>query len=421
MNKLTKLAAMLVVSSPLLIKAQGYQVNFQGQVQQGMGSAGAALMQDGAALFFNPGGMSHLKGNHIDLGITPTFANGQFVDSNTGAMARTESPVSTPFAAYGVFGSKDSTKFLSKFKFGLGIYTPFGSTVDWEKGWGGRYALTHLQLKAIYFQPTVSYKITDKLGFGAGFVYVNGAVNLQKDIPVFASTDVTLSNPSSVELNGKASGFGANVGIYYKPIEKLSIGLTYRSKVNMKVSEGDVTFTMPAGVNPVIAANFPNQKFTSELPLPQVITLGLAFKATDKLDLALDINNVGWKAYDTLAFDYDNNTAGLKDTKSPREYKSIFAFRLGGQYKITDAFTVRLGGGYALTPVQDGFVTPETPDANRVYGTLGLGYTIKQKFSINASVYYTSLKREGTNFETNLTGTYQTKVIAPGLALSYKF
>ncbi len=195
MNKLTKLAAMLVVSSPLFIKAQGYQVNFQGQVQQGMGSAGTALMQDGAALFFNPGGMSHLKGNHIDLGITPTIANGQFLSDFTGKTYRTESPVSTPFAVYGVFGTKDSTKTLSKFKFGLGIYTPFGSTVDWEKNWEGRFALTHLQLKAIFFQPTVSYKITDKMGIGAGFVYVNGAVNLQKDIPV-------------VDANGTGHHFG---------------------------------------------------------------------------------------------------------------------------------------------------------------------------------------------------------------------
>ena len=34
--------------------AQGFQVNLQGQKQQGMGGAGTALMQDGAALFYNP-------------------------------------------------------------------------------------------------------------------------------------------------------------------------------------------------------------------------------------------------------------------------------------------------------------------------------------------------------------------------------
>ena len=311
---------------------------------------------------------------------------------------------------------------LGKFKFGLGVYTPFGSTVDWEKGWGGRYTLTHLELKAIFIQPTVSYKINSKLGIGAGFCYVNGSVNLQKDIPVFSSSDVSQSNPASVELNGKASGYGANFGVYFKPTSKLSLGLTYRTQVNMKVKEGDVTFTIPPGTNPVISSNFPNQKFSSTLPLPQVLTLGTAFKATDKLDIALDINYVGWKAYDTLAFDYSNNTAGLKDTKSPRSYSNTFAFRLGGQYKITEAFTARIGGGYALTPVKEGYVTPETPDANRVYGTLGLGYTIKQKFSVNASLYYASFKRENTtNTETNLSGTYKTTVIAPGIALSYKF
>jgi long-chain fatty acid transport protein len=42
------------------IQSQGFQVNLQGQKQQGMASAGTALIQDASALFFNPGGVSKL-------------------------------------------------------------------------------------------------------------------------------------------------------------------------------------------------------------------------------------------------------------------------------------------------------------------------------------------------------------------------
>lgn len=409
MTHLHKLAATLLLSAPFIAGAQGYQVNLQGQAQQGMANAGTAFIQDGASLFYSPGGMSFMKGNEVNIGVSPTISHGKFLDKNTNLTAETTSPVSYPFAAYGVFGIKDS----SKLKLGLGIYTPFGSTVEWQEGWMGRFALTRLQLQAIFFQPTVSYRINSKLGIGAGFVYANGKVNLQKDIPVVDAS----GKFGHAELNGKANGFGFNAGIYYKPIHQLSIGLTYRSQVNMEVKSGDATFTVPSPAS----ASFPNGKFKATLPLPQVLTLGLAYTPIEKLTIAADVNYVGWKAYDTLSFDYENNTTALADTKSAREYKNTFAFRLGGQYKVIESLALRLGVAYGISPVQDGYVTPETPDANRIIYTAGIGYTIKQKFGINASFYFSQLNREDTNLETGMSGTYKTNVVIPGVSVFYKF
>ncbi len=389
--------------------SQGFQVNLQGQKQQGMGGAGTALMQDGAALFYNPGGASFVAGNEVNIAVTPTIARGAFLDANTKQVSRTNSPVSMPFSAYGLFSLKDS----NNIKLGLAIYTPFGSTVQWEDKWTGRFALTRLELRAIFFQPTVSFQINKKWGVGAGFIYSNGKVNLQKDIPA----QFTNGDYGQAELSGKATGYGYNVGIYYKPTEKLAIGLTYRSKVNMKVKNGDAKFTVPSG----LSENFPNTSFTAELPLPQVATLGFAYKATSKLDLVLDINYVGWKAYDTLAFDYELNTTSLIDTKSPRNYKNTIAFRAGTQYKINEHITARLGLAYGITPVQKGYVTPETPDANRVNYTAGLGYQFGKRFRMDASFLFTHLERTDTNLETNLSGTFKTNVVAPGLALIYIF
>lgn len=399
----------ILLSFPLLQNAQGFQVNLQGQKQQGMGGAGTAFMQDASSLFFNPGGASFVNGNSIILGVTPTIARGAFLDANTNQVSRTNSPIGTPFAAYGLFQLKDS----SKLKLGLAIYTPFGSTVKWEDNWTGRFALTRLELRAIFFQPTISYKINKKLGLGVGLIYASGNVNLQKDIPLIDAN----GNYGHAELSGKANGYGFNVGVYFKPIEKFSIGLTYRSKVEMNVNDGQATFKVPTSV----AANFPDGKFKSKLPLPSVTTLGFAYKANQKLDFALDINYVGWKAYDTLSFDYENNTASLIDTKSARKYKNTFAFRAGAQYKINTHFAARLGLAYGITPVQNGYVTPETPDANRVNYTAGIGYELGKHLKIDASFLFTHLKRTDTNIETNLSGTFKTNVIAPGISVGYKF
>ncbi|MES2514593.1 MAG: outer membrane protein transport protein [Bacteroidota bacterium] len=408
MRHLYQAFLLFAIIHPVIHYAQGFQVNLQGQKQQGMGGAGTACMLDAAALFFNPGGSGFVKGNSALVGVTPTFARGAFMDAGTKEISRTNSPVSTPFAAYGLFEIKDS----SKLKLGLAVYTPFGSTVQWEDGWTGRFALTRLELRAIFIQPTVSYKITKKLGIGAGFVYATGKVNLQKDIPLI---DVD-GNYGHAELSGKASGYGFNAGIYFEPVEKLSIGLTYRSKVMMEVKSGQATFNVPAST----AANFPNGTFKSKLPLPSVTTLGFGYKVSGKLNFALDINYVGWKAYDTLSFDYENNTTSLIDTKSARMYRNTFAFRAGAQYKINTHFAARLGLAYGITPVQNGYVTPETPDANRVNYTAGFGYETKHLI-IDASVLFTHLERTDTNTETNLSGTFKTNVIAPGISIGYKF
>jgi len=128
----------------MFINAQGFQVNLQGQKQQGMAGAGTGLMQDPAAVFFNPGGVSFLQGNGATVGMTPTFANGTFLDADNNSVAHSNAPVGTPFTAYVVWGPDSS-----KFKFGFGVYTPFGSIASWPDNWTGRFALTYMKLQAI--------------------------------------------------------------------------------------------------------------------------------------------------------------------------------------------------------------------------------------------------------------------------------
>ncbi|MEO8760024.1 MAG: outer membrane protein transport protein [Bacteroidia bacterium] len=407
-----KIIAFTLLSAPVLLNAQGFQVNLQGQAQQGMAGAGTALMQDNSAVFFNPGGMSFLKDNSISGGVTATIAHGQYLDAASSTISKTDNPISTPFTGYAVFGCLDTTKYASHFKFGMGVYTPFGSTAKWEDGWTGRFALTSLKLQSIFFQPTVSWKINNKIGIGGGLVYGQGNVELKEDLPIYSN-----GTYGNADLTGKAHGWGYNLGVYIKPTDKFSIGLTYRSQVNMNLNNGTATITVPQSV----AAQFPSGPFTSSIPLPKVLTLGLAYQVNAKLALALDINYIGWKAYDTLAFNYKNNTPTFPDTKLPRDYKNTFAFRLGGQYHITSKFTARVGVALSLSPIKSGYVTPEVPDANKVNLTAGLGYKVCNRFRIDISYTFENLKRTDNNLALQMNGTYKTYLSAPGISLAYKF
>lgn len=392
-----------------LTYGQGYQVNLQGQVQQGMGSAGAALPIGASSMFYNPGASAFVDHNDIEIGATGVLSNILFTDANNGENWRSNSPMGTPFAAYGLYKPSDS----SRVRLGLAVYTPFGSTVSYEDGWTGRFALTRLELMSIFVQPTVSFKITDQISLGAGLVYSYGKVNLQKDLPITDSN----GDFASVELSGTGHGFGFNTGIYYQPSDKISLGLSYRSEIGMNVDNGQANFYVPESLND----KFPDGQFASSLPLPQVVTLGVGITPNEDLTVAVDVNYVGWSSYDTLAFDYENNTESLEDTKSAREYMNAFAFRAGGQYKLKDKYFLRLGLSYALSPVQEGYVTPETPDNNRLSYTAGFGYHFLNKFRVDASLLFTKLERTDTNIETNLSGTFKTIVFAPGISLNYAF
>jgi len=423
MNKMKKLLSLLILISPIVYKAQGFQVNLQGQAQQAMGGAGTALIQDGAAVFFNPGGMSFLKDNSINIGVTPVISHGAFLESNTNATGITQSPVAFPFAGYAVWGADSSHKVFSRFKFGLGAYTPFGSTIKWQDPWPGRFNLTEIQLFSVFIQPTISFKICDKLGIGGGFVYATGKVDLQQDLPITNQS----GNYGSGTIKGNASGYGFNGGIYYKPCTKFSIGLTYRSQVTMNVKNGNATFNVPSS----LAADFPNGSFTSSLPLPQVAPLGLAYRINEKLALALDASFVGWYTYDTVTFKYAQTTAQLQDTKLARNYQNGYSFRLGGQYKIVNNLYGRLGVSYLISPVKNGYLTPDVPDANRLNVMAGLGYQLGKNFAANVSFTFEDINRKGDNSNTvlnatghmitPLSGTYKVFIYAPGLSLVYKF
>src|SRR5690606_13133837 len=210
--RLTVCTTLLILSSSA-INAQGFQVNFQGQKQQGMGLAGTGLYVDGSSLFYNPGSVALSDENSFNVNFTPIFANTLYVDSATGDGYRTNSPMGTPFSAYGLFQFKKD----APLKLGIAVYTPFGSTVEWEDNWIGRFALTRLQLSSVFIQPTVSYRITEKLGLGLGLIVSTGSVNLQRDLPVqFAD-----GTYASAELSGKALGFGLNAGIQFQATENL--------------------------------------------------------------------------------------------------------------------------------------------------------------------------------------------------------
>jgi long-chain fatty acid transport protein len=391
--------------------AGGFQVNLQGQKQTGMGHAGIGLALDNAALVFNPGALIFVDSlGSFSAGASFIIPRTVFLDPNSTYVAQTINHTGTPLSVYANFKIKKN----SPLTFGFGLYNPFGSRVQWEDDWKGQFLLREISLKTFFYQPTLSYKITEKLGIGVGYIFANGDFSLRKGVPIQDS----LGNYGEATLAGKATGKGFNAGVYYKLNEKFSVGLNYRSAVKVKVENGTADFSSAQ----TVSQYFQDSTFNTQLNLPFMASIGLGYHLNNKVKIALDINYVGWKSYDSLNIDFAKNSDKLADVASPRLYKNTFIFRTGLQYQISEIFCIRAGAYYDQSPVKDGYLTPETPDSDKIGISTGFSLTFKKYLYIDASILYVEgLKRTDTNIETQFEATYKTKAVIPGINIGIKF
>lgn len=416
--------------------AGGFQVALQGQRQIGMAHTGTALAFDASSIFFNPGSLAFTTKNNVTLGASIIRSRVQYLSpQDNGAYsnytAMTESPLGTPFSFYASWGAEESDV-----KFGLGVYTPFGSSVKWASDWKGYSVLQELSLQSIFIQPTASFKFGD-MGFGIGLVYAIGSVDLKRGIGALSMQD----GFGSAQLKGNATGWGLNLGYHLQASEQWSFGASFRSRVDMNVKDGDASFKVPSSA--IALGRFPEggkTNFDATLPLPTTASFGIGYKMDDRWTFALDYNMVYWSAYSELRFNYKQPVNGSLTSVSPRRYKDASIIRIGAEFMATDALALRAGYYYDQTPVGDGYMTPETPDANRNCFTAGIGYKFSDRFSADASFLFAEgVEREQKQEDIDahsqksvasggsptqdsfLAGTYKLRVMVPGFSLSYKF
>jgi long-chain fatty acid transport protein len=280
-------------------------------------------------------------------------------------------------------------------------------------------------MKSIYIQPTVSYKVNDWMSVGAGLNIVYGEFELNKALPTGGATD-------NANLSGNTIKYGYNVGIFLQPTEKLNVGISYRSKVDIELdeSEGDADFTVE---NPAFAVDFPDRGFTATLPLPASLNVGFAYQIDKKWLVSADVNFVQWDVYKTLTFDFEeiegNPATGVlpyKQSKSTRDWDNTMAYRIGAQYSANEKLDLRAGFYYDETPVQNKHYAPETPGADKIGITGGFSYLLNEKFSIDAAFLYgVGEEVTGTSVDSEnnpiFSGEYQNTAFIPSIGITYNF
>jgi long-chain fatty acid transport protein len=374
-----------------------------------MGLIGTSLSYDASALFYNPGGAAFVNEKwSFSGGVSFLMARTTFQAKDVMYQTHIEHQINFPLYFYTAF------KPIKDLSVGLAVNTPYGNGISWQDTWQGRFLIQNISFRAFTFQPTVSYKFKDIVGIGAGFVIAYGTVDMNKAVPLTGTT-----GEGSLNMKGSTTNYGYNVGLMVHPVKGLSLGLDYRSEIDMKVEGAEVTFNVPQS----LSQNFPNTTAKTSLPLPANLDFGASYEF-GKFMVGLNLCYVFWSTYDSLIFEFEKKTEQQAVTRTANAtlYESRLIPRIGAQYKINDLITVRIGGYYDPSPVQDDYVHPQTPSTDQIALTCGLSLFPAKGLSIDASfLYVCGFERSATYSPENFAGTYKSAVYIPGIGLTYNF
>ncbi len=415
MKRALFLTALFCVSS--IAHAGGYRVSLQGQRAQGMGHAGVAMTDSAESVFFNPGSVEALDSDRAFTGsLNLLSASGKYQNSDTGATAETESVLGTPLNLY------YSAKWRENLAWGLGVYTPYGNTVEWETDWAGSHLVNNIALKSVFVQPTLSYRVNDSLSVGIGPTLVTGSVEFNRNLSTsLTDEDGNRANVTLSESSVTATGY--NLGLLARASDTVNIGLNYRSQVDLEARGGSATFeNVPASLQ----STFENTQFDADLVLPAELTLGIAYQASEQMTVAFDINHTYWSEYEELRIEFAND---VPTSVNPRNYKDASTFRVGVSYERDDKWTYRGGFYIDKTPVRDGYFAPETPRPDGTGITLGATYNRNDNLAFDVSFLYLKFPEVDNSYDyyeesgtiTPFAGTYVADAYNVGFGLTYTY
>lgn len=446
------LAALL--GSPASLRAQGFSVNEHGTCAMGRAGTGvAAPCDDGSAMFFNPAGVASVPRGRTQISVGGVFIapSGGFTQDATGLSSDLNKrvfPVPSLFLTHG---------FSDRFSAGLGVFAPYGLTTDWPKDALGRFSSFKSVIRNIYVQPTVAAKLGKYVKVGGGFdvnllhLELNQRLDLSEQT---ASPGVTFANlgiPAGTDfgeakITGSKTGFGFHVGLIIEPTDRLSFGARYLSRQTIDGIDGDAEFRqvntnilippgspliaalgVPAGtpMDAVLAPQFASGSLVDQggatgVRLPEQLSLGVAFRATEKLRLLFDYGMQNWEVWDTIELEFDS----LGTTVLPQDFKKTHAWRFGGEYDVGTASVVRAGFLTHSGAAPDDNVTSTLPEGGRTEFTVGFGTRLGGSGHVDlAYQYIDQADRRGRSREagTPNDGIYQFKAHLFGATFTWNF
>jgi long-chain fatty acid transport protein len=239
--------------------------------------------------------------------------------------------------------------------FGLGMYSPYGLSMEWPEDSGFRTRAIEGRITYLSFNPVAAWQVHPTLSIAAGPTINYSKVELRQGL--FDPT------PHSDELDydGDDVAPGFNLGLRWQPHPQHVFGLSYRSPTTLDYE----------GRSRVRGTGFIDGDSDAEAKLkyPQHIIFGWSYRPTPKWNLEFNVDWTDWERLNTVTLRQDSGP----DFPIAFDWESSFFFEWGVTRYFDGGWNASAGYIFSENTVPETTFSPMVPDSDRHIFSLGGG------------------------------------------------
>jgi long-chain fatty acid transport protein len=468
-KQLSLIIALALGAASMNAGASGYRFGSQSVSAQGTAESNGAEAADASTIFANPAGLSRLEGRQFMGGVTALVPHSTFQDSGSTRFTRTPTGGKTSQDDYApeVVAAPSlyySQKIDDRWTAGVGVFVPYGTKLDYDWNWSGRYALTNIKLEAVTINPSVSFKVNDQhaFGFGIDAEYMKARLGQGVDVPgTIAAAQASGSgaalarqilalggNPAALatagdahgSIEGKDWGYGFNLGYMYSPTESTRFGIAYRSSIKHELKGGAIWDFSGVTSSPVVngvlqgASHHFDSAARVDLRTPETLSVNAFHQFDEKWAGMADVTWSRTSRMENIDIQFVGTSEG--DETIRQQWKNTVRVSVGGNYKLNDAVTLRAGIAHDDAPIRsDQLRHAALPDADRLQLSFGANWKLTPNSSLDMAYSYLDFKDANGNYSNNCNplattctgngettrGTWKTHMQLVGLAYNVRF
>jgi len=314
--------AAVAAMSTGLASASGFQLLEQNGSGLGNAYAGsAAVAENASTIFFNPAGLTQLKGSNVSSGLAVVKASYTFHDNGSSSGSFTGTGGNTNAGTTGYLPNiYASSELGSGLYAGIGLGAPFGLKTHYEVPWAGAAQAVLFDIKTMNMNPSLAWKVSEKISLGAGINYQQLEAEYQRQASTLSAFSLY---QDGVALQAQGTAWGWNAGILAKPSDSMKIGFSYRSRMRYHL-KGYLNAYGPTAS--LLSANTGNASVN--IVLPDTYILSVTQKLSDKWEMLGDISRTRWSTVHDVDIILDRNNSKAQTLEA--RFRDTWRIALGG-------------------------------------------------------------------------------------------
>ena len=355
-----------VAATPMM--AGGFDLPDQDAFAVARGLAVVATADNPSAIFYNPAGLTQLKGNNLQVGFYGIYLDPQYTPPGGGRTFHNQDPFGGIPQLYFVHSNEKQT-----FSYGLGIYAPSGLNVRWQDDTGFRTLGTQGSLSQFAINPVAAFKLSDTLSMGAGLSANYVRLDLRQGI-------LWPGQPyDQFRFQGDGWGLAGNVGLRWQPVEKLAFGAALHTGMKMNL-EGYTSaynnvatpLAQPPYYYPAFATST-GAKADFQFPLKAEV--GVSYRPTPKWNLEFDVDYTDWNSMGTVNIQQQSAFPPLFPKNIPLvlQWESSWYYELGVTRYLDNGWHINAGYIFNQNAVPSAHYNTLIADEDRHFFSVGIG------------------------------------------------